>query len=395
MYDTYEFEDRNMRGTLRDWRKALRTPATYRVGNTVRIQPQFVFLIALVGVFLLVLFYYNWWTTDQTHVTHKWTSISRRYNRTYPFSQPVHNGDLVTFRFGIVADLDTNSKSSTKPHTYVSYLKKGYLVYDKKKQYVNVNWDLTPAIQLSSTYSHKGRGMELSELIIYDGRLLTFDDRSGMVFEIINNKVVPWVILTDGNGYAEKGFKSEWATVKDDILYVGSMGKEWTTAAGNFQSYDPMWVKAINMNGEVQHLSWVNQYKSIRSSIGIQWPGYMIHESGVWSSVTQKWHFLPRRCSHDAYNETLDEVRGCNYLITADSEFKTIQAFEITKRQPKYGYSSFKFIPGTNDEAIVALKSTEFEGKTATYISAFKTDGTVLLHDSLVENLKYEGLEFL
>lgn len=71
------------------------------------------------------------------------------------------------------------------------------------------------------------------------------------VFEILNNKMIPWIILVDGNGRVEKGFKSEWATVKDEILYVGSMGKEWTTAGGDFQSYDPMWIKAVNMNGEV------------------------------------------------------------------------------------------------------------------------------------------------
>ncbi|XP_026750096.1 soluble calcium-activated nucleotidase 1 [Galleria mellonella] len=395
MYDIYEFEDRTMRGSLRDWRKALRTPATYRVGNTVRIQPPFVLLIILVGVFLLILFYYNWWASSQVYVPNKWVSTIRKYNTTYPLSPPRISGDVVTFRIGIVADLDTNSKSATKPNTYNSYLKKGYLSYNHVKMLVTITWDPQPPVILSSTYSHKGRGMELSELIIFDGRLLTFDDRSGMVFEIIHNKIVPWVILVDGNGRVEKGFKSEWATVKDEILYVGSMGKEWTTAGGDFQSYDPMWVKAINMNGEVQHLSWVNQYKAVRSSVGIKWPGYMIHESGVWSAVTQKWHFLPRRCSHESYNETRDEVMGCNYLITADSNFKNILAIEITKHQPKHGFSSFKFIPGSNDEAIVALKTTEYEGKTATYITAFKTDGTVLLHDTLVENLKYEGIEFI
>lgn len=63
--------------------------------------------------------------------------------------------------------------------------------------------------------------------------------------------MVPWIVLVDGNGNVEKGFKSEWATVKDDILYIGSMGKEWTTASGEFQTYDPMWVKAVNMKGEV------------------------------------------------------------------------------------------------------------------------------------------------
>ncbi|KAL0841437.1 hypothetical protein ABMA28_015119 [Loxostege sticticalis] len=395
MYDLYELEDRKMRGTLRDWRKALRTPATYRVGNAVRIQPQFVFLILAFGVFLLVVLYYNWWTT-QIPTVHRWMNTVRPYNATYPLTPPVVTGDLIAFRIGIVADLDTNSKSATKPHTYNSYFKKGYLSYHKTRNYVEVSWDLMPAMQISSTYSHKGRGMELSELIVYDGRLLTFDDRSGIVFEIIDNKkVVPWIVLTDGNGHSEKGLKSEWATVKDETLYVGSMGKEWTTASGEFSSYDPMWVKAININGEVHHQSWVNQYKAIRSSIGIHWPGYMIHESGVWSPAKQKWHFLPRRCSREAYNETRDEVMGCNYLITADSSFSNVQAVEITKHQPKHGFSSFKFIPGTDDEAIVALKTTEFEGKTATYICAFKTDGTVLLHDTLIENLKYEGLEFI
>ncbi|KAJ8728299.1 hypothetical protein PYW08_016684 [Mythimna loreyi] len=395
MNEYYEFEDRKMKGTLRDWRKALRTPATYRVGNAVRIQPQFVLLIVLIGTFLLVLCYYNWWTSSQPVNVQRWASSVRPYNTTYPLTKPLVGGDLVTFRIGIVADLDTNSKSNTNKHTYVSYLKKGLLNYNRVKKTVTVSWDIREPTLLSSTYSHKGRGMELSELIVYDGRLLTFDDRSGMVFEIVNNKIVPWVILPDGNGQVEKGFKSEWATVKDDILYVGSMGKEWTTASGEFQTYDPMWVKAINIHGEVQHLSWMNQYKAIRSSIGIQWPGYMIHESGVWSPAKQLWHFLPRRCSHEPYNETKDELMGCNYLITADANFKHIHAREITKHQPKHGFSSFKFIPGTNDEAIVALKTTEYEGKTATYITAFMTDGTVLLHDTLVENLKYEGLEFI
>lgn len=55
----------------------------------------------------------------------------------------------------------------------------------------------------------------------------------------------------DGVGDTGKGFKSEWATVKDEVLYVGSMGKEWTTSTGDFVSFDPMYVKAVTMTGEV------------------------------------------------------------------------------------------------------------------------------------------------
>lgn len=88
--------------------------------------------------------------------------------------------------------------------------------------------------------------------------------------------------------------------------------------------------KIFNFILQVQHLSWVQQYKAIRHSIGIQWPGYMIHESGVWSPVKNKWYFLPRRCSHESYNETRDEIMGCNLMITADSNFKNIKATEVS-----------------------------------------------------------------
>lgn len=179
MYE-HDLDDRSMRGTLRDWRKALRTPATYRVGNTVRLQPQFIYLVLLIGGLLLLLFYYNWWTSSQVYTAHKWTTPLRPYNNTYPLTDPFVSGNLITYRIAIISDLDTNSKSD-KPHTYISYFKKGFISYDKEKQYVTVSWDTQPTTVLSSTYSHKGRGMELSELIVYDGRLLTFDDRSGMV----------------------------------------------------------------------------------------------------------------------------------------------------------------------------------------------------------------------
>lgn len=46
-----------------------------------------------------------------------------------------------------------------------------------------------------------------------------------------------------------KGFKSEWATVKDELLYVGSMGKEWTTPAGAFMNNNPQYIKIITPKG--------------------------------------------------------------------------------------------------------------------------------------------------
>ena len=78
--------------------------------------------------------------------------------------------------------------------------------------------------------------MELSDLVKYNGMLLTCDDRTGIVYEILEDggkyEAVARYILTDGDGDTTKGFKCEWGTVKDDKLYIGSFGKEYTNNKG-------------------------------------------------------------------------------------------------------------------------------------------------------------------
>ena len=44
--------------------------------------------------------------------------------------------------------------------------------------------------------------------------------------------LIPWVVLSDGDGHAAKGFKGEWMTAKNGVLYVGGLGKLWTTTTG-------------------------------------------------------------------------------------------------------------------------------------------------------------------
>lgn len=53
----------------------------------------------------------------------------------------------------------------------------------------------------------------------------------------------------------------------------------------------------------------------------------MIHESGAWSDIHNRWFFLPRRCSRDQYNETRDETMSCNVLLIADENFNSIKVF--------------------------------------------------------------------
>lgn len=121
----------------------------------------------------------------------------------------------------------------------------------------------------------------------------------------------------------------------------------------------------------------------------------MIHESAAWSSIHRRWYFLPRRCSKEPYNEKQDEHMGCNVLISTDEQFYNVQLVKLGNYKSTQGFSSFKFIPGTNDSVIVALQTEEIDGQTTTYITAFKVDGKILLDSTIIDsNLKYEGIEF-
>lgn len=124
-------------------------------------------------------------------------------------------------------------------------------------------------------------------------------------------------------------------------------------------------------------------------------PGYLIHESACWSDALQRWFFLPRRASHERYSERDDERKGTNLLLSAGPDFRHIAVRRVGEAVPTHGFSSFKFVPNTDDQVIVALKSEEDGGKVATYIMAFTLDGRFLLPETKVGDVKYEGIEFI
>jgi soluble calcium-activated nucleotidase 1 len=106
------------------------------------------------------------------------------------------------YKIALVTDLDTNSKSE-KENTWISYFRTGNITISDDWSSVNVM--LGSPVVLQSTLAQGGRGMELSELVVFNGKLYTVDDRTGIVYEIIDGKVVPWVVLPDGNGKTNKG----------------------------------------------------------------------------------------------------------------------------------------------------------------------------------------------
>lgn len=356
-------------------------------------------VIVLVSLALVLLLFMHLKSGFQPRTSTSWKSTSTGpspnslYNDTYPLTPPEHTPLGTRYRIGVIADLDTASQS-TKKLTWFSYMRRGHLLVSESGDKVSVELDAERVV-LESHLAEKGRGMELSELVAFNGKLYTVDDRTGVVYQIDGDKAVPWVILPDGDGSVAKGFKAEWLAVKDEHLYVGGLGKEWTTTEGKFVNNNPEWVKVVGFRGDIQHHNWVPRYNALKTAAGIKPPGYFIHESAAWSDTLQHWFFLPRRASHERYEETADERRGTNLVLACSPDFQDIQVSRVGELNPTHGFSSFKFVPNTDDQIILALKSEEDAGKIATYIMAFTLDGRILLPETKIGDVKYEGVEFI
>ncbi|KAG9334550.1 hypothetical protein JZ751_007486 [Albula glossodonta] len=289
-----------------------------------------------------------------------------RYNHTYPLSPPDYTPRGVRYRIAVIADLDTASRGD-REGTWFSYLRQGHLLVVEGGERMEVEWDSAQVV-LEGHLGEKGRGMELSELVVFNGHLYSVDDRTGVVYRIQGNMAVPWVILPDGDGSVSKGSEQGLLTRCTD-----TPGPFWPQGDDN----------------------WVPRYHALRRAAGISPPGYLIHESAVWSEEQQSWFFLPRRASSQRYEEMADERRGTNLLLSCPADFRHVSVRRTGPLNPTRGFSSFRFVPGTRDTVVLALKSEEDAGKIATYILGFTLDGRVLLPETKIGDVKYEGLEFV
>mmetsp|Transcript_8821 Transcript_8821/g.16917 ORF Transcript_8821/g.16917 Transcript_8821/m.16917 type:complete len:406 (-) Transcript_8821:225-1442(-) len=306
------------------------------------------------------------------------------------------------FTIRIITDLDQQSKegSDEKPSFHALFTE-GTLVRDPTTGRFSVEWGRTD--KLVSKHNEAGRGMELSELIMYNSRLFTVEDRTGIVYEILDFQgpspyVVPRLITSEGDGDTDKGMKLEWATVRNGELWLGSFGKEYTRPDGSVLNRNNLWVIVADAAGRTRHLDWTPQYKALERAAGAHPDGYLIHEAINWSDILQKWVVLPRRVSKDPYDEVADEKHGANLLLLASEGFDEVRAAPVGRLTPERGFSTFKFVPGTQDQVIVAIKSEENAelDTQSSWITVFTLDGDILLDETEIPGgVKYEGLEFI
>lgn len=286
-------------------------------------------------------------------------------------------------------------------------------------------------MQRESRLPHGGRGMELSELEWYFGHLLTPDDHTGQLLEVLSprgrldarvkhvlygqpSNVSPTTFrratLFDGDGKDETSvFKAEWMVIKDDVLMVGGHGRSYTFPEDGtrVKNHNAKWIKLVTMDFKVRHMDWSSQFDAIAQAVGVSFPGYLMHEAVLWSQQRKEWIFLPRRLSKDAFDPEKNERRGSNTVILASDDFKNISVVSIEGLKDATGlrgFSSAKFVPGTNDRIVAAIRTIEVEtGKTpgkgretASFISVFEVaTGRMLIAERNFSAKKFEGLVFL
>ena len=239
-----------------------------------------------------------------------------------------------SFRIAVIADLDQGSKREGKQSWYSLYMT-GTLRC--KGEAYDITWD-APA-EVATAHNEAGRGCELSELVRYNDALYTFDDRSGIMFQVMNPArsdaaeapyLVPRHIFMEGSGEGgDKGLKIEWATVKDSALVVGSFGKEFTNNKGEIIHSNNLWAVSVDKAGVATHVNWKPYYDAMRTQLGFVHPAYLLHETIVWSTIHRKWYVFPRRVSKEAYDDKLDEKRGSNMIIMASHDFSQVSSTTV------------------------------------------------------------------
>ncbi|KAI1716942.1 apyrase domain-containing protein [Ditylenchus destructor] len=317
-------------------------------------------------------------------------------------------GGRKVISFMTIADMDSHLLDSSGKY-WRSPSARGTIKYSYDKASNNIHFE----VKMFETIEYKGqmgygnRGMELSELKVFYGRLYAVCDRTGIVFWLHGRVQIPWTIYADGNGIFEKPFKTEWMLIKDGKLYTGGYGKEWTDDDGEVAKNtgkNPQYVKIIDRNGRVKHVNWRRKFLALRRRVGISSDvrsGYMVHESAQWSKIHRKFFFLPRKVSHEPYDDKIDEKKGGHILLSANPSFTRIDKVNIYSdgKPPNKsrGFSSFQFIPETNDEVIVALKTVERDGHPLeSYITIFNIHGKVYVRDTKIGgDHKFEGIEFI
>uniref|UniRef100_A0A914MS07 Uncharacterized protein n=1 Tax=Meloidogyne incognita TaxID=6306 RepID=A0A914MS07_MELIC len=162
-----------------------------------------------------------------------------------------------------------------------------------------------------------------------------------------------------------------------------------------------MWIKIININGEITSFNWIKNYDKLRNAKQSNGLIFIRNGSFFQGFILRLFDsnlFGLRFASNVSPKDVKGENYGTNLLLIADENFTKIETKRIGSiGDGSSGYTAFQFLPESNDEIIVAIKAKEYKGEPiATNISVFRhSDGKFLIEDENVDyKYKFEGLSF-
>lgn len=302
------------------------------------------------------------------------------------------------YTFGVVADLDLQSRDPQE-FLWRSYLKKGRVVRLNPRHLPDkftLVWD--EELELNSSTATRNRSMELSELVNYNYNLIAFCDFSGIAYKIDarTGKTFQRWAIADGDGDEPKPFKSEWACIKEGVIYLGSIGFEWYGKDGALQHRNPEWIKTIDSSGLVRNLNWHPVYQAIRTKTNTTLPGYLWHEAVEWEPHQRLWIMLPRFASTERKYVPGAESQACaNLLIIADEGFTDIRVRLLDHHDQRYGFTSVRRLPGSHSRFMV-LRVWEQGRQQRTQAAIIDLEGNFYSDPPYIEvgERKFEGLAF-
>lgn len=328
-----------------------------------------------------------------------------------------------SFAIAMVADQD---QASRRDGCWESMLAYGTLTYKGDMGDASYSLEITSETLITTTRSDDAaRGAEYSALEVFDGKLLTFCDRTGNVDEFVPKGIKPEdgfeakplmnadgepVRLKLGDATKDKALKTEWSTQKGGRLVVGSTGKARTDDESRVVHHGEMWVKTIEPKTfAVVDIDGTASFNGLGAAArvcpapakGEVSQGYIIHESGRWSDEHSKWFFLPRKLSREPYEESKDTEKCINLMLAAPETVSDCGSGIIIQPYLEFlelrGCSDFVFIPGTRDGHLLVMRTEESEdGVMTTFSSVIGIDGQVLMKEAVIkQGRKFEGVAWV
>ena len=307
--------------------------------------------------------------------------------------------DATAIAFVLVSDLDRASRTQNDGRAvWRAWLQHGELRVVGDAAHRRYTVRIGREEELLSQHAYRERGMELSDLVQFGSDLWSVCDSTGLLYRLRgvgdeerSATALPQRVLLDDDGNTSMPCKSEWMAVKDGELYVGGHGKEWVDA-GVVRGRGAEWVRVLSSSGSLRYEDWHDRYAKLRAATNTSFPGYMSHEGVDWDEQQRRWVIVPRKAQdasvEGGYDDTTDETRGTNLLLTVSEDFDTINVSTIGDLHLAWGASGIRLLPaastcpaaGVGARHVLVVRSSENGDGSMSSVGVFSLkDGQSLL----------------